>query len=143
MLVSHNHSDHNYDLSSVDDLRYELHRRWRMLADAEQKAKFDVSRCFFVIDEDTAKSFCSDKADHRGTPLKFTASDHERKRWIERENELPFTVEHFPVQHGDDVPRAVGMRIRLHGEKGQPDIVIGYTGDTRYFDTLPDHLRKR
>ncbi len=140
VLVSHNHSDHNYDLSSVDDLRYELHKRWKTLK-AEDQQKHDVSKCLFVIDEDTAKSFRDDKADHRGTPLKFTASDCERKRWIKRENGLPVTVEHFKAEHGDDVPHAVGMRLRLHGEKGQPDFILGYTGDTRYVETLPDHLK--
>ncbi|MBL9130487.1 MAG: hypothetical protein JNG86_04760, partial [Verrucomicrobiaceae bacterium] len=29
----------------------------------------------------------------------------------------------------------------LHGEKGQPDFILGYTGDTCYFETLPDHLQ--
>ncbi len=139
VLVSHNHSDHNYDLSSVDDLRYELHKRWKTLKPDQQK--HDVSKCLFVIDEDTAKSFRDNKAAHRGTPLKFTASDCERKRWIAKENGLPVTVEHFKAEHGDDVPHAVGMRLRLHGEKGQPDFILGYTGDTRYFETLPDHLQ--
>jgi tetratricopeptide (TPR) repeat protein/ribonuclease BN (tRNA processing enzyme) len=140
VLVSHNHSDHNYDLSSVDDLRYELHKRWKTLKATDQR-KHDVSQCLFVIDEDTAKSFRDDKADHRGTPLKFTTADCERKRWIKKENGLPVTVEHFKAEHGDDVPHAVGMRLRLHGEKGQPDFILGYTGDTRYFETLPDHLK--
>ena len=140
VLVSHNHSDHNYDLSSVDDLRYELHKRWKTLKREDQQ-KHDVSKCLFVIDEDTAKSFRDDKAIHRGTPLKFTASDCERQRWIAKENGLPMTVEHFKAEHGDDVPHAVGMRLRLHGEKGQPDFILGYTGDTRYFETLPDHLQ--
>ena len=140
VLVSHNHSDHNYDLSSVDDLLYELHKRWKTLKPEDQQ-KHDVSKCLFVIDEDTAKSFRDDKAAHRGTPLKFTASDCERKRWFVKENGLPVTVEHFHAEHGSDVPHAVGMRLRLQGEKGQPDFILGYTGDTRYFETLPDHLQ--
>jgi tetratricopeptide (TPR) repeat protein/ribonuclease BN (tRNA processing enzyme) len=139
VLVSHNHSDHNYDLGSLDDLRYELHRRWKTLPEDKQK-EFDVSRCLFVVDEDTADSFRDDCAAHRGTAMKFTASDRERKRWIKQENELPFTVEHFKAKHGNDVPRAVGMRVIIHDEN-KTDFVIGYTGDTEYFDTLASHLQ--
>lgn len=139
VLVSHNHSDHNYDLNSLDDLRYELHRRWTALKADDRE--HDVSKCLFVIDEDTAKSFGDNKADHRGTALKFTAADCERERWIKKENGLPVTIEHFRAQHGTDVPHAVGMRLILHGAKGQPDFILGYTGDTRYFETLPGHLK--
>jgi ribonuclease BN (tRNA processing enzyme)/Tfp pilus assembly protein PilF len=137
VLVSHNHSDHNYDLSSLDDLRYELHRRWKLLH-SEQKKKHDVSRCLFVLDEDTSRGFRDNNADHRGLPMKFSEADAQRKRWIERQNELPVTIEHFKVEHGADVPHAMGMRLRLHGEK--QDFVFGYTGDTRWHPALENEL---
>ncbi len=139
VLVSHNHSDHNYDLSSLDDLRYELHRRWKVLNPKDRK-KHDVSRCLFVIDEDTSKTFRDDNADHRGLPMKFSEADAQRERWLERLNELPLTIEHFKVQHGSDVPHAMGMRLRLHDGKNGTDFIFGYTGDTRWHPPLKDEL---
>jgi tetratricopeptide (TPR) repeat protein/ribonuclease BN (tRNA processing enzyme) len=140
VLVSHNHSDHNYDLGSVDDLRYQLHTRWKTLPQ-KKKRKFDVSQCLFVMDEDTAKVFSQNRAEHRGSPIHFSAASHERQWWIKKANGLPVTVEHFPVWHGHELLGAVGMRLRLHGTKGQPDFIIGYTGDTEYFENLPEELK--
>jgi hypothetical protein len=140
VLVSHNHSDHNYDLSSLDDLRYELHRRWKVLKTQEEKEKHDVSQCLFVLDEDTSRAFRDNDADHRGLPMKFSESDAQRKRWIERQNGLPLTIEHFKVEHGADVPHAMGMRLKLHDDKTKKDIVFGYTGDTRWHPALENEL---
>lgn len=140
VLVSHNHTDHNYDLGSVDDLRYQLHTRWKTLP-PKKKRKLDVSQCLFVMDEDTAKVFSQNRAEHRGSPIHFSAASHERQWWIKKANGLPVTVEHFPVWHGHEVLGAVGMRLRLHGTKGQPDFIIGYTGDTEYFEKLPEELK--
>jgi Tfp pilus assembly protein PilF len=139
VLVSHNHPDHNYDLGSVDDLRYELHRRWKVMPEPERKG-LDLAKCLFVIDEDTAKAFKHDSPDHRRTPMKFDLANYEQKRWLEGTNDLPLNIEHFPVRHGEDVPRAVGMKLWLLAADGKTALVIGYTGDSEYSDELADHL---
>lgn len=132
VVVSHNHPDHNYDLGGLDDLYYELHRR----EDSMQPA-------LFVMDEDTGRLFPDNSPKHRGSACKMTRSDHERRRWQGgmKEN-LPFTIEHFPVFHGSDVPHALGLRFRLHAENPQEeDLVIGYTGDAKFTPELVEHLR--
>lgn len=139
VLVSHNHPDHNYDLGSVDDLRYELHRRWKVIPEAERKG-LDLSRCLLVIDEDTAKAFKHDSPDHRRSPMKFDRANYEHRRWLQAINELPLNIEHFPVWHGEDVPGAMGMKLRLLGPDGKPALVLGYTGDCEYSDALTAHL---
>ena len=139
VLISHNHPDHNYDLGSVDDLRYELHRRWKVMT-SEKPDGLDLSKCLFVIDQDTSKAFKDNSPDHRRTPLKFDRANYEHQRWLERANGLPLILEHFPVDHGADVPNAVGMRLRLLGEDGMPRLVLGYTGDTEYSEDLVNHL---
>lgn len=132
VLVSHNHPDHNYDLHSLDDLRYELHRRWKVKKVKGTAGTMDLSRCLFVLDEDTAKASLTGGSEHRGYVKKFTDYDWCQKRWLEREHGLPFSLEHFKVKHTGDVPNAVGMRLRLH-QPGAPDVVLGYTGDTAWF----------
>jgi tetratricopeptide (TPR) repeat protein len=132
VAVSHNHPDHNYDLVSLDDLYYELHRRDDSLKPA-----------LFVMDEDTGRLFPDNSPKHRGSACKMTRSDHERSRWQggPKEN-LPFTIEHFPVFHGDDVPHALGLRFRLHSEDAKAkDLVVGYTGDAKFTPELVEHLR--
>jgi tetratricopeptide (TPR) repeat protein len=140
VLVSHNHPDHNYDLGSVDDLRYELHRRWRVIPEAERK-NLDLSKCLLVIDEDTAKAFKHDSPAHRGSPMKFDRANYEHRRWLQAINKLPLNIEHFPVSHGDDVPGAIGMKLQLLGPAGRPALVLGYTGDSEYSDALVAHLQ--
>ena len=139
VLVSHNHPDHKYDLESIDDLRFELHRRWKVM-NMEKPDGLDLSKCLFVIDQDTSKAFKDNSPDHRRTPLKFDRANYEHQRWLERANGLPLILEHFPVDHGADVPNAVGMRLRLLGEDGMPRLVLGYTGDTEYSEDLVNHL---
>ena len=138
VLVSHNHPDHNYDLGSVNDLRYELHRRWKVLS-PEKRGVLDLEKCLFAVDGDTKVTFPKDSADHRGAAMEFTKGAAEHSLWMDRLNGLPVTIEHFFVKHGDDVPNAVGFRLRLHRE-GQQDFIFGYTGDTEYQDGLPGHL---
>ena len=139
VLVSHNHADHNYDLGSLDDLHYEIYRR-KLTKNPDGSWHPDLSKALFVIDPDTAKAFPDTSPDHRGRAMQFQPFDYERRRWIEKEQGLPISIEHFPVQHGDDVPHAVGMRLKLHAD-GQPDLILGYTGDTRYFEGLSNHLK--
>jgi tetratricopeptide (TPR) repeat protein len=145
VVVSHNHPDHNFDLTSLDDLRFEIFRR-DLKALPDKTTVPALPPTLFAIDEDTAVVFKDDSPKHRGRPVRFSGSDYERKRWLDRENGLPFRIEHFPVQHGKDVPNAVGIRLVLYDPKGGKDFVIGYTGDTKYFadegaPTLADQLR--
>ena len=132
VVVSHNHPDHNYDLGSLDDLCYELYRK------APNPAK-----TLFALDEDTAKAFPDNAPAHRGSVRKLTRADFEDQQWRGGARmKLPFTIEHFPVSHGTDVLHAVGLRIRLHAEKaGEPDVVIGYTGDGEFTDDLVKQLK--
>jgi ribonuclease BN (tRNA processing enzyme) len=136
VLVSHDHSDHNFDLRSLDDLRYQVYRR-----SIGGNRRPTLRKSEFVVDEDTARAFGDETQPHRHSPLRFSRGDFERKRWLSpQDTKLPVTIEHFPVQHGADVPHAVGIRLRLHRE-GQSPFVIGYTGDTCYFDGLADELQ--
>lgn len=139
VLVSHNHSDHNYDLNSLDDLRYELHRRWTVLK-SENKITETLSKCLFIIDEDTALVFRHDSAKHRGRPLKFDLADAEHANWFAKPIGLPLTIQHFEAKHGRDVPNAVGLRLRLHDKKSRKDFILGYTGDTRWHSDLAKDL---
>lgn len=136
VLVSHNHSDHNYDLRSLDDLRFELHKRWK----TKRPAGIELQEYAVVVDEDTRKGFDVETADFRKL-LTFDIKKSVRKKWLDRPVDIPLTVEHFPVEHGDDVSHAVGMRLVFHSETGGKDFIVGYTGDTEYFDVLPDHLQ--
>lgn len=136
VLVSHNHSDHNYDLRSLDDLRYELHRRWV----TDPPPNLTLSNYLVVLDEDTLKGFDPKQSDFRISET-FAIKKSVRKKWLKPANGLAVTIEHFPVEHGDDVPHAVGMRLNLHSDSGQPDFVLGYTADTEYFEALPEHLQ--
>jgi len=139
VLVSHNHSDHNMDLKSIDDLRYEVY--WRSTEPtADGRRRPAIPKSQIVLDEDTARAFDDAAKSHRHSALRFTKADYDRKRWLLTEHtQLPLRIEHFPVQHGPDVPGAVGIRLSLH-EEGRPDFIIGYTGDTRFFDGLVDRL---
>lgn len=144
VLVSHNHPDHNYDLGSLDDLRYEIFRRKAQDPHQNKVVRGELrplTPYLLAIDEDTVTGFPDNSPDHRGTPVRFARYAHERKHWLVKENGLPLTVEHFPVDHGKDVPHAVGMRLRLHRES-ERDFVLGYTGDTKYFEGLADQLRE-
>ena len=129
VVVSHNHPDHNADLSTLDNLCYEIARV------AEPTPKF-----LFAMDEDTAALFEDNSPKHRGSPHKFSRSDYERERWLE-EDGLPFVIEHFPVEHGKDVPHAMGLRIRLLDEDGTTALTIGYTGDGEYSANLSKQLQ--
>ena len=139
ILVSHNHPDHNSDLGALDDLRYEVFRRKFRTTEDNGRVPM-LSKLFLGIDEDTIKAFRDDHPPHRGSIHRFTRADSERKRWVtETDLALPFTIQHFPVIHGDDVTHAVGFVLELHNSHG-PDVKIGFTGDTEYFEQLPEYL---
>jgi hypothetical protein len=58
----------------------------------------------------------------------------------EHDCRLPFRVTPFKVNHGGDVPHAMGMLLELLDKKGKPTMRIGYTADTAYFPDLHQHL---
>lgn len=129
VVVSHNHPDHNADLNPLNALCYEIAR-----------AKTDTPKFLFAMDEDTAERFGHSSEKHRGYPHKFTGFDHDEQRWLKPEG-LPFSIEHFPVSHGTDVPRAIGMRLRLLANDRTPVLTIGYTGDGGFTPELAKHLK--
>ncbi|MES2658352.1 MAG: MBL fold metallo-hydrolase [Verrucomicrobiota bacterium] len=129
VAVSHNHPDHNADLNTLDDLCYEI-----------AKVVTPTPKFLFAMDEDTAIHFKDEPREHRRSPFKFTRFDQEEKRWLVGVG-LPFIIEHFPVKHGDEVPRAIGMRIRLLAEDGSTSLTIGYTGDGEYTPDLSKQLQ--
>jgi Tfp pilus assembly protein PilF/ribonuclease BN (tRNA processing enzyme) len=137
VLVSHNHSDHNSDLKSIDDLRYELYKR------TQTREKGKVGRYVLVWDEDTmaALKFSVEAPAHQHHPIVFDIGRCEPCHEIKELRELPFSVEYFAVRHARDVPEAVGFKIHLIDE-GKRSFTIGYTGDTEFFDQLPSRLAK-
>jgi tetratricopeptide (TPR) repeat protein len=130
VLVSHNHRDHNGDLGAIDDLCYEVHRQ----------ASGKLRKMFFAIDEDTALRNLCEQANHRGWASRFSLADCDDERWHNRMSDLGMTIEHFPVEHGSEVPNAMGLRLRLHLEDVENDFLIGYTGDGRFTNSLVENL---
>ena len=136
VVVSHNHPDHNSDLKDIDDLRYELYKR---LAATKKSG----SQPYVLLwDEDTggATKFGFDKPQHQhqpivmgsGFPQPFDLGQHAAK--------VPVRITPFKVNHGSDVPHAMGMKIELLDKKGKTVLRIGYTADTAYFENLHQHL---
>ncbi len=136
VAVSHDHPDHNGDLRSLDDLCYEIYRNSNNPRPEKEK------KTLFMVDDDSYKLFPNQTADHRGTLCRFERRGFEDKNWFGgKRNEFPFHIEHFPVHHGEDVPGAQGFRIVLFDERDSQQLVIGYTGDTKYFPDLAKHLK--
>lgn len=138
VAVSHNHSDHNFDLKALDDLRYELFSRLR--------ARGQKTMPYVLVwdrDTDGATKFTSDTADHRYEPVPLTSAlRHPIDLLTEHERKLPLRIIPFKVQHETkgDVPHAMGMVVELLDKKGKPAVRIGYTADTAYFEDLHQHL---
>ena len=136
VIVSHHHSDHNADLKAIDDLCYELYNRRATVNGSRSKPYV------LLWDEDTAKAtkFDSEMPQHRhqavvmgsGFPQPFNLSDHPAK--------IPLRVRPFKVNHGSDVPHAMGMVVELLDETSNAVLRIGYTADTGYFSELHGHL---
>jgi ribonuclease BN (tRNA processing enzyme) len=133
VLVSHNHSDHNADLKSIDDLRYELYKRLYK--------KEGMEPYLLIWDADTQGSlkFAVAEPKHHFEPISFDLGRCAPCDEIKPRHGLPFTVEYFPVKHGDDVSKAIGFMLHLDGNDSK-GLILGYTGDTEFFDELADHL---
>ncbi len=131
VVVTHNHPDHNADLKSIDDLCYEVQKR---------QARTALQPYQLLLDEDTraAQYWTSEKQSHRSDPVNL---DHGRCSPI-GEYSSPsgvFRVRYFKVNHGPDVPRAIGFCLDLL-DNGTRKVRIGFTGDTELFPELPSRL---
>ena len=142
VVVSHNHTDHNQDLRSLDDICYELYKR-------ADDAGRDQWKYVLVWDEDSEANvrLDPDPAAHRAPgPFRF---DMQRLRDL-GDNAidltpagLPFTVKYFDADHGNDVPNAVGLRIECHhDDPNAMPVSVGFTCDTKYYGARcdEDHL---
>ena len=131
VLVSHNHSDHNSDLKQIDDLRYELFKR--------REDDTDIRPYVLIWDEDTSqakKDFGFEKPKHRHHEVVFSSGYPQPMDLRGHDCEIPILVKPFKVDHGSDVPHAMGFVIELLDDKGGVALRVGYTGDTRYSSKL-------
>jgi ribonuclease BN (tRNA processing enzyme)/tetratricopeptide (TPR) repeat protein len=137
VLVSHNHSDHNADLKSIDDLLYELYLR------KGEDPHGGVSPYLLLQDAGTKESIKLDveHSKHRYPPMLFDTANRASRHVIVRPENLPFSVEYFPVKHGDELKDPVGFTLVLQTEN-EDAFRLGFTGDTEYFDDLEDHLKE-
>ncbi|MBN1517283.1 tetratricopeptide repeat protein, partial [Candidatus Sumerlaeota bacterium] len=139
VLVSHNHSDHNDDLKSIDDLRYEM-----MMAQVRQGKKEDELLKPYVLVEDSdtqAKvKLVGEEPKHRCRAIIFDLGRCHPCDQLNSDalHDLPMQIDYFPTQHG--LNGATGFRIQLLQDNAEP-FVLGYTSDTEYFDQLPEFLR--
>lgn len=135
VLVSHNHSDHNADLRSVDDLRYELYKR------RHRDPNGGVSPYLLIWDADSqaALKFSIEEPEHQFPPIHFDIGRCNPCDEIKLPERFPFSVEYFPVKHGNDIRNAVGFKIRL-GVGEDVSLTVGYTGDTEFFPELSEYL---
>jgi tetratricopeptide (TPR) repeat protein/ribonuclease BN (tRNA processing enzyme) len=136
VVVSHNHPDHNSDVKDINDLRYELYKR---LASREESA---VTPYVLMWDQDTAgaTSFAFERPKHQHRPVVLASGFPQPINLMKHPSHLPIRVVPFKVNHGGDVPNAMGMVIELLGDDGEPEVRIGYTGDTAYFDGLSQYF---
>ena len=137
VVVSHNHSDHNSNLRDIDDLRYELFKR-------QVPTKKAGSLPYVLLwDEDTSKatSFGIEKPQHHHEPVVLTSGFPQPINLQRHAARIPVRLTPFKVNHGGDVPHAMGMLLELLDKRGKPVLRIGYTADTAYFPELPKYLR--
>lgn len=136
VLVSHNHPDHNSDLKNIDDLRYELFKR------LPGTGKPDCQPYVLLWDQDTdgATKFGFQKPQHQHEPVVMASGFPQPINLLKHSARVPIQVKPFKVNHGNDVPHAMGIVVELLDKKGKPLLRIGYTADTGYFEDLHRHL---
>jgi ribonuclease BN (tRNA processing enzyme) len=139
VAVSHNHPDHNHDLRSLDDVRYELYKRAKS-GSAEQKAWAYT----LLWDQDTAdhRKFDPEEAAHRQV-IRFDVDrvrlGLEKSIDLRKLAGLPFDVKYFRAKHTADTRHAVGLRVECYyDDLEKQTVVIGFTCDTEYFPKLCD-----
>jgi tetratricopeptide (TPR) repeat protein/ribonuclease BN (tRNA processing enzyme) len=141
VVVSHDHTDHNFDLMAIDDVFYEMSRRA-----VEDKATKQWSYSLFCDEQTERKEFLKDKAPHRhllglDENRCERSPNNEESIDLRKREKLPFRIHYFKVQHGKYLP-AFGMRVECFpAGKGKP-IVIGFTCDTQHFVELEGHLKE-
>jgi phosphoribosyl 1,2-cyclic phosphodiesterase len=135
VLISHNHPDHNADLRSIDDLRYELYKR-------RNSAGNNAGPYSLIWDIDSRDNitFPFEKPEHQLEPILFDTGLCQPENTIKRPHGLPFNISYFKARHTRDVPHAVAFCVNLLGSGGKRSIKIGYTGDTEYFPELADYF---
>ncbi len=136
VVISHNHPDHNSDLKGIDDLRYELFKRLAMT----EKAGSQPYVPLWDQDTDGATKFGIAKAPHRHEPVVLPCGFPQPINLRDHATKIPVCITPFKVNHGSDVPHAMGMVVELLDRNGKPSLRIGYTADTGYFDDLCKHL---
>jgi Tfp pilus assembly protein PilF/ribonuclease BN (tRNA processing enzyme) len=135
VIVSHNHPDHNADLTRIDDLRYEIYKR------SKGKGSGSCKPYVLLWDQDTSEAtkFAIETPEHRHEPI-FLQTFPSCIKLDEHHTNLPIRVTPFKAKHSGDVLHAMGVLIELLDKKGKPTLRIGYTGDTAYSPTLHTHL---
>ena len=136
VVVSHHHPDHNSDLKDIDDLRYELYKRLAA-------KKSPGSEPYVLLwDQDTSNEikFGIATPAHHEEPIVFASGYPQPINLADHKARLPVRIIPFKVNHGGDVPHAMGMVVELLDKKGKPVLRIGYTADTAYFEDLHKHL---
>jgi tetratricopeptide (TPR) repeat protein len=140
VLVSHDHTDHNHDLRTLDDIKYELYKR---MPDKRKRA-YDVFR-----DTGTAHSVAFDppEAAHRQPLTELELSLWKKKAVkplpIGGNGQAPFTVRYFAAHHG--LKDALGLRVEcLDAGSNEAVLAVGFSCDTGYFEDLcsPEYLGK-
>jgi len=119
VVVSHNHTDHNHDLRSLDDLMYEIGKR-------------EVGRKAYGVwtDTDTKRNSQFKESRHRSGPEVLNGSQR---------LEGAIVLDSKRVKHTVKGARAV--RFRLETPDDGTSIIVGYTGDTEWFPGLGKFLR--
>ena len=137
VLVSHNHPDHNADLTSLDDLRYELYKRRHR---EQSGGGIEPYALFWDRDSDRAITFAAEKPEHQYPPILLDRGRCNPMDRITSRFGLPVNVEYFGVNHGTDVRGATGFRLELL-DGADTIFTLGYTGDTEYFPELSQRLQ--
>jgi ribonuclease BN (tRNA processing enzyme) len=136
VVISHHHPDHNSDLKDIDDLRYELYKRR-----AARKSR-GCEPYVLLWDQDTNNEikFGITTPAHHYEPIVFPSGYPQPIDLAVHHAKLPIRITPFKVNHGSDVPHAMGMVVELLDNTGKIVLRIGYTADTAYFQDLHKHL---
>jgi tetratricopeptide (TPR) repeat protein len=139
VVVSHNHPDHNNDLRSFDDIRYEMYKR------ANDDHAREIWTYKLLWDKDTAsqRKFDPEEALHR-QEIKMESSPQNMAPKQFCSDSLPYRIHWFKANHATDVQGAVGLRVDCLNADGTTALTVGFTCDTEYYDKLLDdkHLGK-
>ena len=115
VIVSHNHPDHNSDVKDIDDLRYELFKR---LAKPD-KSDFQPYVLLWDQDTDGATKFGFEKPKHQHEPVLLPSGFPQPINLLQHAAKIPVRVTPFKVNHGSDVPHAMGMVVELLDKQGK------------------------